>query len=230
MSGVNTPDLFINNATPNLTGNYYAVVKPMNSVYGLSTVEATVNIEAKPLIITEPQSTISLESGKALTLSVGAQGSLLNYQWFFNGEAIVGETTNTLEITNVSEANSGQYYVEITNACGNVKSIISEVTITTTTTDVTDNQTNGYSLGMIAPNPVNHISNMSYTLPADSYVKISIVNELGVEISVLANEFITAGTHNISIDSEALNLTSGAYSVVFKSANVVLARKIIVIK
>ncbi len=45
-----------------------------------------------------------------------------SFQWFLNGFNINGGTTDTLTITDVRQADAGEYYVLVTNLAGAVES------------------------------------------------------------------------------------------------------------
>ena len=228
--GSQTNELTISPAKPNHSGNYYCMVKEGNSVTGILTIEATVSITDKPIIISEPEATVTVATGGVLALMVEAEGTELMFQWYFEGVAIPDEDTNTLMIYDAKEENAGKYYVEINNNCGMVQSIVSEVTVTTSTSDVKDITSKGFSLGNATPNPVNGSSNIQYTIPVESLVRIAIVNNLGAEIAILVDSQVGSGTHNLGINAQELNLTSGVYSVVLKSSGVMLTQRLIVVR
>jgi hypothetical protein len=55
-------------------------------------------------------------------LEVNASGENLVYQWYHNGNLLQGEQNEYFLLPAVSEANSGEYYVEVSGACGDAKS------------------------------------------------------------------------------------------------------------
>jgi len=58
-------------------------------------------------------------AGGTVNLSVEATGTApLGFQWFKNGGMISGATASTLTAGNASPANSGVYYVAVSNATG----------------------------------------------------------------------------------------------------------------
>lgn len=67
-------------------------------------------------------------AGNALTLSVGALGGNLQYQWFKNG-APVGGNSPALSFQNATAANSGNYAVVLTNEISSVTSAVAAVTV-----------------------------------------------------------------------------------------------------
>lgn len=65
-----------------------------------------------PIIIDQPRSVSALPGGKA-TFRVDANDGPWTYQWYRNGLALRGGTTNELKIANVSTTDFGKYTVEV---------------------------------------------------------------------------------------------------------------------
>lgn len=73
-------------------------------------------------ICTQPQNTSALQT-RPLTVEVRAVGTApLTYQWYFQDTLLTGETNRTLEIPSADIADSGVYYVVVTDATGSVTS------------------------------------------------------------------------------------------------------------
>jgi|GEM_PF-1655238 len=78
-----------------------------------------------PVIAFQPQNTATCLNGTT-TISVGATGYNLSYQWFkgasaiplTNGGSISGATTNTLTFTNTQLSDAASYKVVVTGTCG----------------------------------------------------------------------------------------------------------------
>jgi hypothetical protein len=66
-----------------------------------------------------------------------------------------------------------------------------------------------YSLKQNYPNPFNPSTNIAYSLPLESNVKIIIYNSLGESVKVSLSAVQVAGNHNIVFDASALS--SGIY-------------------
>lgn len=82
-----------------------------------------------PVIVTPPQSQITVV-GASVGFSVAAGGSPpLNYQWQFNGTNISGATGTFLALTNVELPQAGSYTVEVTNLFGAVTSSDAVLTV-----------------------------------------------------------------------------------------------------
>lgn len=66
-----------------------------------------------------------------------------------------------------------------------------------------------YSLGQNYPNPFNPVSKISYSIPRESFVILSVYNSIGEKIRTLVNEVQDHGNYNVNF--EAGNLSSGIY-------------------
>ena len=85
-----------------------------------------------------------------------------------------------------------------------------------------------YSLNQNYPNPFNPVTKISYQLPVDGNVKLSVYNILGREVDILVNEKQNAGEHNI--DFNATNLTSGVYFYKLIAGSYSDTKKMILVK
>ncbi len=96
--------------------------------------------------------------------------------------------------------------------------------------DVNDKNitTNAYKLNQNYPNPFNPTTIISYTLPQNGFVKLSVFNVIGEEIENLVNEHQSAG--NYSINFNASNLPSGLYFYKISSNNFTKTNKMILSK
>lgn len=78
------------------------------------------------------------------------------------------------------------------------------------------------------PNPFNAETKISFSIPKDELVKITVYNLLGKEIAIIANENLKAG--NYSIGFNATELPSGVYFYKIEAGNFRDARKMILNK
>ncbi len=68
---------------------------------------------------------------------------------------------------------------------------------------------NNYALEQNYPNPFNPSTNISFTMPHSSKVKLVVFNSLGEEIATLINGELEAGYHTVQFNANGL--TSGIY-------------------
>jgi hypothetical protein len=85
-----------------------------------------------------------------------------------------------------------------------------------------------YSLFQNYPNPFNPTTNIRFSLPTSSNVKITIYDAVGKEVSILVNNSLSAGTH--TIEWNARNLASGIYFYRIEAGNFVKANKMMLLK
>ncbi len=85
-----------------------------------------------------------------------------------------------------------------------------------------------FSLNQSYPNPFNPTTNISYTLPRASNVKISVFNINGQLVKTLSEGHHAAGEHLVTFDGSALS--SGVYFVFMKADNFSTSQKIILMK
>ena len=85
-----------------------------------------------------------------------------------------------------------------------------------------------YQLYQNYPNPFNPTTIISYQIPVSSNVTIKIYDILGNEVSILVNEYKTAGTYNVEFD--AIDLPTGIYLYKLNAGDFAEMRKMILMK
>jgi hypothetical protein len=78
------------------------------------------------------------------------------------------------------------------------------------------------------PNPFNPSTNISFYLPRTSNVKLKVVNILGETVEALISDELSSGIHSVSFDGR--NLASGVYLIILESSQLMLSRKILLLK
>lgn len=108
-------------------GTYY--VKVTNAGGSVNSDTATLNLFLPPSITSQPQSQ-QVVQGQSASFSVTVTGSgPFAYRWRFNGSALSGATSATLNLTNVQPSKAGNYTVVVTNAAGSVTSAVATLTV-----------------------------------------------------------------------------------------------------
>lgn len=85
-----------------------------------------------------------------------------------------------------------------------------------------------FHLGSNYPNPFNPGTTISYEIPADGHVTMSIYNVIGQHVATLVDEVMTAGSYQVTFD--AGSLSSGTYLYRLKSGNHVATRSMTLVK
>jgi hypothetical protein len=78
------------------------------------------------------------------------------------------------------------------------------------------------------PNPFNPATTISYAIPNDGLVSLTIFDVLGNKVAELENVYKTAGSYSHSFD--ASKLPSGVYFYRIKSGNFISTRKMLLLK
>jgi hypothetical protein len=149
-----------------------------DSIFSTNTI--VVQDETPPVIIGEPES-VTDNLGGAATLTVTATACTpLSYQWFFDGEALPGETNPALVLGDVGAADEGDYFVIVTAAGGSTTSAVAQLTVTANPTlvlTVASNPGGGFVLTASGPAVGNCILEMETDL-TDSWLPL-FTNDFG---------------------------------------------------
>ncbi|MDG5767564.1 YCF48-related protein [Balneolales bacterium ANBcel1] len=78
------------------------------------------------------------------------------------------------------------------------------------------------------PNPFNPATQISFAVPDQQRVHLSVYNMIGQQVAVLVDETLQAGTHQVAFD--AANLASGVYIYRLSTGTTSLTRKMMLIK
>ena len=155
-----------------------------------------VNVEGPPLILTQPLSQ-TVYVGNTVHLSVRALSDTnMTYRWCFNGRPLTNMGSgNTLSITNVTAARSGEFSVVVSNCYGSVTSAVAVLSVEQTIiahddffkvlansrsnclnvlTNDTDTLTNALAVGVFSntlavicvTNPAAPVTNISWPTPS----------------------------------------------------------------
>ena len=86
----------------------------------------------------------------------------------------------------------------------------------------------GYSLEANYPNPFNAITNINYSVPAETFVTITVTNALGQIVATPVSSVVTTGPHTATFD--ASNLADGTYFYTIRAGSFVQTEKMTVTK
>lgn len=99
------------------------------------------------------------------------------------------------------------------------------------TTDIKDIKSvvpQEYKLDQNYPNPFNPTTTISYSIPTDGFVNLSVYSLIGEKVAQLVNANVHAGNHQVSFDASAL--TSGVYFYKMEPAGFTSVKKMMVLK
>jgi hypothetical protein len=85
-----------------------------------------------------------------------------------------------------------------------------------------------YDLSQNYPNPFNPTTKITYSVPVDGFVSISIFNILGEKVSTLVNANVKAGNYELTFD--ATGLASGMYIYRMEAGDFNSVKKMMILK
>jgi photosystem II stability/assembly factor-like uncharacterized protein len=85
-----------------------------------------------------------------------------------------------------------------------------------------------FSLSQNYPNPFNPVTNIEFSLPQKSFVKLKVFDLLGREVQSLVNENLSAGKYKYDFNASAL--PSGIYFYKLETENFSETRKMVLLK
>jgi uncharacterized protein YodC (DUF2158 family) len=189
---------------------------------------AELNVEPLPVIESQPNDVAFTESAP-ISFTVMAKGrNIYQYQWYLNGVAIDGATKQTYTVASAKRSDEGQYYCELTNLCGAVKSRVATASAVMGVSD--DVVSGGYVMSIARPNPTTDVATITYTLPVSEMVRVVISDLTGRELGTISNEMVAAGTNTVSFSAAERNLTPGVYSVTLSAGTFTATQQVVVVK
>jgi uncharacterized delta-60 repeat protein len=120
LTGAQSASLVLSNVTGADSGGYSVTV---SNAEGFSTSRVAQLSVIDPVIFKQPTS-VWLNAGEPLSLSVDAAGTGLVYQWKKDAQIIPGATSSTFVVTNAGTAQTGNYQVILTGTYGTLESAI----------------------------------------------------------------------------------------------------------
>ena len=85
-----------------------------------------------------------------------------------------------------------------------------------------------FKLDQNYPNPFNPTTSIKFELPKSSHISLSVYDVLGREVSVLVNEKMEAGIHEVKFDGA--NVASGVYFYRLQTGDLVQSKRLLLLK
>jgi hypothetical protein len=85
-----------------------------------------------------------------------------------------------------------------------------------------------FSILGVYPNPFNPMVTITFGLPEDSHVKLTVFDQLSREVATLLDGFRNAGTHDVTFD--ASNLSTGVYIYLLNAGQFTASGKVVLMK
>ena len=85
-----------------------------------------------------------------------------------------------------------------------------------------------YSLSQNYPNPFNPVTNIKFSIPTGSVVKLTVFDITGREVATLINQNLNAGSY--TADFDASKLSSGIYFYTITAGDFTDTKKMMLVK
>lgn len=232
VSGADSPELIIKNASKDDNGAYQLIVEIVDKGYSVKSKTVTVFVVNKPTIVKQPTS-VDVAEGRELLIPIdlGSTAKPYTIEWFKDGNKIDGATETTYKVAVATAADAGTYSIKVTNECGTATSEDIVVKVKAPgITNVEEVVTGEPTLFAPVPNPANSLSLVQFSVPVETIANITLSDVYGNQIAVLANGNITTGIHNITINTNELKLASGIYFVNMTTKFGTISQKLVVIQ
>lgn len=214
------------------TGDYYCRIINVCDTTFSNIFHLKLNDDGQPpLIITQPEEYYLIKKGGDLTISIEAIGTPeLKFEWYKNNILMPDDTTNIYHISNVSYDDKSSYYCKVSNIYG---SEISDTALVEITTGVGVNSQQGldnYILYENKPNPFNDYTNITFYIPNTSFVKVAIYDLLSNEKGILVNKVVESGLNEFRFRTSDYGLSPGVFFYSLFSKDILIIKKMIIIK
>lgn len=209
--------------TSQTEGRYTCVVS--NPCGSATSQEAVVSMKTATSIVLQPED-VPGTLGREFTLRVSATGSgILTYQWYRNGTAVPGATSNEYTNVTLDSSSFGDYYCIVRGECGVDTSQVATVSIAVS---VHESAGTAMTLGQNYPNPISGTTVIPVSLPSSMAVELVVRDAFGREVLVLYRGVLAAGSHTFRV--ETTGLSSGVYFYSLSGGGSMLTRSMIVAK
>ncbi len=150
-------------------------------------------------------------------------GHPIVYEWYLNGSLISREATATINFDRLGTAvvsvfvDDRLYLGRVSHTWQFAVPVREDGALPTE-----------FSVKGPYPNPFNSSSRITLTLPVEERVSVQVVDLSGRMVSMIADEQLAAGSHQMQINAQ--NLQTGTYFLIVKRENSRFAEKFIVLK
>ncbi len=185
----------------------------------------------KPIkLIKDLENEYTVEEGKKLKFGVKAESNSILYSWYKDDKSL-GGTSDSVTIVSAELRESGIYQLKMRNACGEIWSKKTKVTVAPkqTITGIKDNSTDQEI--SIYPNPLTSNSTLTISPGSSGEVYVMLVDLLGNKLANIFDDNIQLGQNeSIKLNTDNIGLSSGTYYLIIQMGDKVETRQVSIVK
>lgn len=215
--------LVLANLLPENSGSYKVIVSGVCP----TTVESypfdiKVNVATKVLAHSN-DTTVKVDD--SLVLYVNSKGDSLQYQWYKDGNKLLGQTKSTFKIDRVTKYDKGIYYCKVQGLCGNDSTRPINVDIDTLVLSANDKQDLNYNFSF---DQNQSLLTFNYYNESENLLSLELISLIGNRVTLLSGHQLTNGWNNFQIPMNSLS--SGFHFLLIKTDQQSFIKEIIIVR
>lgn len=215
--------LLLANLLPENSGSYKVIVSSACP----TTVESPpfnikVNVATKVL---EHSNDTTVKVDDSLVLYVHSKGDSLQYQWYKDGNKLLGQTKSTFKIDRVTKYDKGIYYCKVQGLCGNDSTKPINVDIDTLVLSANDKPDLNYNFSF---DQNQSLLTFNYYNESENVLYLELINLIGNRVTLLSEHQLTNGWNNFQIPMNLLS--SGFHFLLIKTDQRSFIKEIIIVR
>lgn len=189
----------------------YDVVVSGKCTPAVTSAQASVGIAAVTSITSQPGN-VTVNEGSSFTLTVGAAGADLKYQWQKDGYNIEGATRATYSVQSAAASDRGTYVCRVDGLCGSAISDEAKVVVNPANSVNEELTSDASSLSVIGPTPSNEFVAVRLDLEHSQNIELRLIDQRGAVVWRSGPTFYQAGSTEMRISVGSVPI--GVYAVV----------------
>lgn len=183
--------------------------------------------------------------GEDLVLTVNRGENVTGYQiqWYKDGQPLTGESSQELRRSMATEADNGEYAVQMSSPCAAVMSKPMTVIVQPRGFLVNthlpsrdgiagagETYTSQFELRECQPNPVTDRATITFITRVESQVTLKLVDLNGNVVATLVNDVLPIGEHDVTINTSEHQMSSSMYYYVLTAPGYTDTKPLMIVK
>lgn len=173
-----------------------------------------------------------------LEVNKGEDVSFYTIRWYKDGVLLEGQTSQRLQYDVASPDMNGVYTVTMTSPCATSTSKPIRVIVGSnpfaintrvgTAGSLNESTPAPFTLQDATPNPATDKTTVAFTTMESAPVEVKVVDLNGRVVTTLVNETLTAGEHEVMLNTKAFDMANGLYYIVLSAPGFTQSKPLVV--